>query len=748
MDSQLDLSQRSILERDLVEMMTSSKVNNKPLQKKKSTALSLDYLDMQCKVCGDKASGVHYGVYSCEGCKGFFRRTIQQKIKYRSCVLDGACSITRDNRNRCQTCRFMKCIYVGMSKDAVKYGRIPKKVKARLIAERLAAKRLEEESRNRGNTSPDNQSTEHLERALASVVSPSAKERQPTAPWAIRERPPSPPNHSLLYKSLHAPCKCSEPCSMPRKQPPELIPMHCLFRSESGGKNFNDGQKLNKHDNRAFVSENYVDMTSYRRRSASPVLYDEAKRFKVAPREHRSSSDSISTAFEDRCHQEQPPALLLRSAATSLLPARARTQRARESGERLARGAYPQPQQQSPDAPVGMRVNVIRHSNSQSGHPSDDLSPKEHFAKPSAQNTHPMFRYPPNGFVFPQEGGVFYKFPWMPVTSGAGEMHPQMPLLYPIMRPLTSVPTSVMASPVFVTSPVGAQKEEPHSPSVTPRHRPVSSSSPDSGCPEANEADIEHLPASDSTTSSALTTIQMATTLFEAHKNTCDVSKFAIVLTSQDVKGASNWSRVGARFEAAVREVVEFARKIPGFESLKQEDQIALLKSGTFEVLLVRLVTQFDVTSGTLLVDDVTRRTRGQLQSEGLSNDFVDSVFDLAEKFSSFKLTETQLALFSALILAAPDRRHLQDSPSVERVHDQILSALIWSMSTKPLDRTVSLPKLLTKLADLRTLNALYSRQWMSLKPDEGWGRSNVPDDVTERTRSDSIYSKAQMPLA
>ncbi|XP_078285924.1 nuclear receptor ROR-alpha-like isoform X1 [Rhinoraja longicauda] len=87
-----------------------------------------------CKICGDKSSGIHYGVITCEGCKGFFRRSQQSNATY-SCPRQKNCLIDRTSRNRCQHCRLQKCVTVGMSRDAVKFGRMSKKQRDSLYAE-------------------------------------------------------------------------------------------------------------------------------------------------------------------------------------------------------------------------------------------------------------------------------------------------------------------------------------------------------------------------------------------------------------------------------------------------------------------------------------------------------------------------------------------------------------------------------------------------------------------------------------
>nr|6L6L_A Chain A, Nuclear receptor related 1 [Homo sapiens]6L6L_B Chain B, Nuclear receptor related 1 [Homo sapiens]6L6Q_A Chain A, Nuclear receptor related 1 [Homo sapiens]6L6Q_B Chain B, Nuclear receptor related 1 [Homo sapiens] len=72
-----------------------------------------------CAVCGDNAACQHYGVRTCEGCKGFFKRTVQKNAKY-VCLANKNCPVDKRRRNRCQYCRFQKCLAVGMVKEVVR----------------------------------------------------------------------------------------------------------------------------------------------------------------------------------------------------------------------------------------------------------------------------------------------------------------------------------------------------------------------------------------------------------------------------------------------------------------------------------------------------------------------------------------------------------------------------------------------------------------------------------------------------
>ncbi|TRY94951.1 hypothetical protein DNTS_013100 [Danionella cerebrum] len=102
--------------------------NSKPLVKRvtgpEETSASLrSKVDMHyCAVCSDYASGYHYGVWSCEGCKAFFKRSIQGHNDY-ICPATNQCTIDKNRRKSCQACRLRKCYEVGMMKCGLRRDR-------------------------------------------------------------------------------------------------------------------------------------------------------------------------------------------------------------------------------------------------------------------------------------------------------------------------------------------------------------------------------------------------------------------------------------------------------------------------------------------------------------------------------------------------------------------------------------------------------------------------------------------------
>ncbi|KAL1517706.1 hypothetical protein ABEB36_001438 [Hypothenemus hampei] len=185
-----------------------------------------------CKVCGDKASGYHYGVTSCEGCKGFFRRSIQKQIEYR-CLRDGKCLVIRLNRNRCQYCRFKKCLAVGMSRDSVRYGRVPKRSRERSV---------EDNPSRVSTTAPD----------VVPVVSPSPNNSEAMSPVsATTGSAPSVDNtdsalHLAVYDIIlgisqahHANCNYIEERMRTLQRRPLVLPTR--YKSEEDDEEDEDG---------------------------------------------------------------------------------------------------------------------------------------------------------------------------------------------------------------------------------------------------------------------------------------------------------------------------------------------------------------------------------------------------------------------------------------------------------------------------------------------------------------------------
>uniref|UniRef100_A0A915A7I4 NR LBD domain-containing protein n=1 Tax=Parascaris univalens TaxID=6257 RepID=A0A915A7I4_PARUN len=73
-----------------------------------------------CMVCAGRASGHHYDVASCNGCKAFFRRSYISGKRYK-CKMSRKCSITEGKRTLCRACRYNKCVEVGMRPELMQF---------------------------------------------------------------------------------------------------------------------------------------------------------------------------------------------------------------------------------------------------------------------------------------------------------------------------------------------------------------------------------------------------------------------------------------------------------------------------------------------------------------------------------------------------------------------------------------------------------------------------------------------------
>uniref|UniRef100_A0A2K5W1V3 Androgen receptor n=1 Tax=Macaca fascicularis TaxID=9541 RepID=A0A2K5W1V3_MACFA len=121
------------------------------LETARDHVLPIDYYfppQKTCLICGDEASGCHYGALTCGSCKVFFKRAAEGKQKY-LCASRNDCTIDKFRRKNCPSCRLRKCYEAGMTLGARKL-------------KKLGNLKLQEEGEASSTTSPTEETAQKL----------------------------------------------------------------------------------------------------------------------------------------------------------------------------------------------------------------------------------------------------------------------------------------------------------------------------------------------------------------------------------------------------------------------------------------------------------------------------------------------------------------------------------------------------------------------------------------------------------
>jgi len=167
------------------------------------------------------------------------------------------------------------------------------------------------------------------------------------------------------------------------------------------------------------------------------------------------------------------------------------------------------------------------------------------------------------------------------------------------------------------------------------------------------------------------------------------------------------------KFMDHVRQVCTFAKLIPGFKYLHHDDQVSLLKSCVFEVLLVRLSGLFDNQSLVCLNGDIIKRETISSMPAGNAKFLMDSVFELAQRINCFRLSDAAIGLFCAVVIIA-DRPGLRNPETVSRMQSKLKLVLEKVLKNPAHMQHPTIFKELENIVnDLRTMNTLHTEKFL-----------------------------------
>lgn len=563
----------------------------------------------QCKVCGDESSGFHYGVDSCEGCKGFFRRCITQGMTHK-CANEEKCEITPFTRNSCQYCRLKKCFEVGMSREASRLGRRPK--------------RLKEVGGESSRTHTTN---------------------LPIAPY---------PSPHELYRLRMAELQ-------------KLLQANGTFKAELMQAFLSAAQQSFREHSK---SGNAHSQTSSSTPATPNVLTV------VPPADmnvNANSSMASSQSHSDVINMGSPSSIQVPSpfqdlemAELSPLASGVNLNIGQAFDNKLFAGHGGNANDNSVYSPSAQSVNDNLPSPLMPLENIDSNSPSSFMSFGNLTYTESLSS-PPNVYNTPQLD-----------SKTTVNINTNLISTVPDMLPSGSVKQEVYTA-IIKQEPLEASYDQAESAAnsvvdhILAEVRETPSDTRRLLICQVTDAVIEaHMATTINTHANVQEANVRITKLKESH-DVPDISKLSL-------SSSSVWQQFLSSMVPEITKVVKFCKKLPGFSEVEQDDQILLIKQGTFEVMVARFAILVDHIREEMFDPHLQMKSPRAIIREMPIGPFLDEFFNVAKRFNPLCLTDGEIGLFTAILMICPDREGLKNHTAIQTIHQLFMQALYFQL--------------------------------------------------------------------
>ncbi|XP_054708133.1 ecdysone-induced protein 78C-like [Uloborus diversus] len=163
------------------------------------------------------------------------------------------------------------------------------------------------------------------------------------------------------------------------------------------------------------------------------------------------------------------------------------------------------------------------------------------------------------------------------------------------------------------------------------------------------------------------------------------------------------WQQFASLLTPSIQQIVEFAKRIPGFQDLIQDDKLLCIKLGFFEIWLVHAARLINPMDGTITFNDGSYVSKNQLEVM-FDREFVSLVFNFVCWFNDLQLNDIEIGLYCAVVLLTAERDGIYDHKAIQMRQEKVIEALKCLLNDNHPSEPHMFATLISRLPELRIL--------------------------------------------